>query len=600
MRRPYYWTIITATCILLLIASSRILRLNELGMNPDEISSVLQTFGTPSQIIQWTQYDGSPGYFLTLGAWRIFVGQHPIVLRYLSVLSLLIGSSFLFLIMRRLGSMRAALIVMLAYAAQGYGIFLSTEVHGYTLLIGLLPFALWLTIRYFDYPTTWRAFKLSLLLASLFYISFTSISAFLLLWIYTLAVYRKQVWRWWLPGLIAGIMTLPEIVSKARNSISQTEIFTLTQPSTQESLLNMYRDLVGHDYFFLIWCILFIVATTFIIYHRSTNRPIIALFLWSVGVPILMYFLNLLLVGFSVHYAWWIMIGIALWVAWGLSYIVNKGFLAIMILLSAMMFVFIPMKEYTTYEILSPLQSNLIWLTDHMITGDIFVADPNVECGSPEEWDYLARLYFPLGLTFVEKPGVYRRVWYVTATGQQDVSIQQSVTNGRVPGEFVGPPECLFRLYEAPPDLVGILFENGMRFHGADVIQDNRPWTGSLVRHEGESILLRLWWSVDRTPLQDYGVGLYVMRAKSDELFAETNLLPQTTYPEQGLFKTSLWKSGSYYVEERELILSFPTPKIAYRIALAIYRTPDGDRISALGVNENKLLTLMPLTVMAY
>ena len=137
--RHHPWIILTATVLLLLIAASRVLRTAELGMNPDELWSVWQTFGTPQQILLWTPYDWPPGYFLTLALWRGLAGQHPIILRYLSMIAFLIGSSFLFRVVKRLHSPNAALLAMPAYAALGYGILISTEVRGYSLLMGLLP-----------------------------------------------------------------------------------------------------------------------------------------------------------------------------------------------------------------------------------------------------------------------------------------------------------------------------------------------------------------------------------------------------------------------------------------------------------------------------
>ena len=144
-------------------------------MNPDEVWSVWQTFGTPEQIMHWTPYDWPPGYYLTLGLWRRLTGQHPIMLRYLSILAFLIGSSCLFRLSRRLHGVNAALLVMPIYAALGYGILLSVEVRGYALLLGLLP-----TGVLADACATLiilslkRALLLALSLAAMFYVSVTS------------------------------------------------------------------------------------------------------------------------------------------------------------------------------------------------------------------------------------------------------------------------------------------------------------------------------------------------------------------------------------------------------------------------------------------
>ena len=70
---------------------------------------------------------------------------------------------------------------------------------------------------------------------------------------------------------------------------------------------------------------------------------------------------------------------------------------------------------------------------------------------------------------FVTNSEGYRRVWYVTAEGKRDPTTDAAVRKGRVERDFVGPAD-FFCLYEAPPDPVGILFDNGMRFHGVDFL----------------------------------------------------------------------------------------------------------------------------------
>jgi hypothetical protein len=573
-----------------------------MGMNPDEIWSVWQTFGTPTQIVSWTPNDWPPGYYLILAGWRAFNGQHPIILRYLSVLAFVVGSSFVFRIVRRLRGSSAGLLVLPAYAALGYGIFLSTEVRGYALLMGLLPIAFWLTLRYFDHPSWRRAVPLALALAGMFYLSVTSIGAFLILGIYTLVVYRKQVWHWWLPGLIAGILALPEIIAKAQLAVARTEATrTLPLAPLPEALHSIYWEFAGYEAIFLIWVAVFIAASALLLRRRPIKHPIAGVFVWAVGGPILMYLLNSILGFFSAKYAWWIMLGIAVWVAWGLAYLPRVGTLAFSALLSALMFVPIPMRDYTNYDSLSPLEANFIWLQDHVATGDVFVSDPSVKCGnaSIEEWDYFIRTYFPLGLTFVDNPADYRRVWYITTNAQEDASLRAAVHDGRVEGRFVGPPGCLFRLYEGPPDPVGIPYENGMRFHGIDVMEGERPWTAPLVRHEGETVYMRLWWSVDRTPILDYSVNTFFLR-NIDSIYMESNSAPQVVYPEGAPQETSQWQPGQLYIEERNLTLPFPTARGAIGIFMVVYEWASGERIAAPGVDSDYALLLRALNVISY
>src|SRR5690606_30085609 len=115
---------------------------------------------------------------------------------------------------------------------------------------------------------------------------------------------------------------------------------------------------------------------------------------------------------------------------------------------------------------------NMLWLTEHIRSGDVLIIDPRSDCGPPEEWDYYTRVFFPVGgLQIVSEPEAYRRVWFGVFNGWQDQALETRIKTGRIAGRFVGPPQCLFQLYEAPPHPEGILFENGMRFHGMDILE---------------------------------------------------------------------------------------------------------------------------------
>ena len=437
-------------------------------------------------------------------------------------------------------------------------------------------------------------------MAALFYVSVTSIGAFLMFGIYTLVVYPRKIWRWWLPGMIAGVLAAPEILSKASLAVTRTEATrTLTLPPLLEALHNLYWDYAGYEAIFFLWMALFVIGTGLIIYYRRAEKMTLVWLLWVLGAPIMMYLLNTLLAFFSARYSWWIMLGIAVWVAWGLSFLPRKIIAPALLLLSGMMFAPIPMQDYVPLVALSTLETNFIWLQDHMAAGDVLVADSGMRCGAEEEWYYFIHTYFPTGLTFVQNPGTYRRIWYVTGLAQPDVQQQQAVMDGRIAGRFVGPASCLFRLYEGPPDSEGILYENGMRFHGMDVIDGERPWTAPLVRHEGETVRVRLWWSVDTIPDLDYSINTYVY-SRTAGLMTEVNTPPQLIYPADAHQETSRWTPGNYYIEERDLVLPAPSPRTSVGIYMVVYFWQDGKRVPAPGTDDQTALYLRQLRVMAY
>ncbi len=590
--------IILVSILLLLIAASRLLVFRQLTMNVDEIWSVWQTLGTPQQILQWTPYDWPPLYYLAIGLWRGLVGMHPIVLRYFSLLFFLVGCAALYRVLRRLHEDSAALLVIPAYAALGYIGILGTEVRGYAVLLGLMPFTFWLTLRYFDHPTIRRGLALGLCLCAMFYISLSSVGAYVILGVYTLVIYRKAVWRWWLPGMFAAVLAFPVIQAKLDLVVVRTAATTgVKLAPLPEALLSLFQNFTGES--ILIWAVLLLLSVLLLVYRpRTITRLTTAFLLWTFGGAILLYFLNPLLAFFSPRYAWWVMIGIALCTAYGLSRLPRIARYGAGLLLLGMTFVAVPISHFD--EFFPTIGTNLEWLRDHLQPGDAIFVDPSNTCGPAESWDYYIRLYFPTGLLFVNDPTGYRRVWFTTFENRQDSAVYSQITDHRLPDRFVGPPGCLMRLYQAPPDLPGVAFENGMRFHGADILDsDGVVWTAPVVRHEGETVHIRLWWSVDKPVTQDYSVGTYVISSKGN-LLAEVNSAPVLTYPDGAPAETSQWQPGQIYIEERDLTLPYPVAKSSAGIYLAVYFWQDGKRLNAPGVDENGLLLLRKMQIMAW
>jgi hypothetical protein len=258
------------------------------GLNPDvdEIWSIWQTFGGPQQIISWTPYDWPPLYFLALGAWKELVGLHPDLLRFLSVLAFLPGVAALYRAALRMFGPGAALLAAIAYAALAYNIALSVLIRGYAFMVALTPLALWLTLNYFERPAgqpgIGRAAWLALCMAALFYTHLTAVIVFALLGLYTLIVYRRRLWRWWLPGLIAAILAAPLIAGKASLAAGRTaSLQSITLLPPLEAFSGLFADYVGFAVpLVIVWGALFATATALILYRwrtRTMQAAVIAL-----------------------------------------------------------------------------------------------------------------------------------------------------------------------------------------------------------------------------------------------------------------------------------------------------------------------------------
>ncbi|MBC7810473.1 MAG: glycosyltransferase family 39 protein [Burkholderiales bacterium] len=585
-----------ATFVFLLIAASRIstLSLTDRELHTDEVWAVWQTLGTPVNVALETTWP--PGFASVVYLWKSFVGLHPIALRLLSVLLFMLGCAFVYRVMHRLRGEQSALIALLAYSSITLSAFFATQLRSYILVYSLLPLAFWLTLRYFDRPRLRRALPLALTLAAMFYTSYTSIFPFALLGLYTLVVYRRAVWRWWLPALIALPVALPEMLRVSTVVSQRAQNVGQNLGDILPALGGLYRGYIHQDS--AVWMLLFVVATAFLIWQqRPLKAQTIGVLLWTL-TPVLLYLFDDYLGLYYPIYSWFVVLGLVLWLAWGLSYTPRLLQWASLVFFVLMLFTPIRLNAFTTTE--PRLGRSLEWLTEHAQWGDVIVIDPNwhnpyCDCIQSEAFDYFAQVFFPQGFTILDHPRLYdRRVWYLSTVDREDPDTLNAIRDNRIEGIFSGPATSLLRLYEGPPDIVGTLFENGMRFHGADVI-DEPP--GLLVRREGDSIRLRLWWSVDEPPQFDYSVALHIYG--NGEVIAQSDSAPQLVSPDDPS-ETSRWTPERFYIEERELQLPLTLSTTTRPIYLVVYQSWDGVRIPAPGVNENTVLPIYTLHTKAW
>ena len=177
----------------------------------------------------------------------------------------------------------------------------------------------------------------------------------------------------------------------------------------------------------------------------------------------------------------------------------------------------------------------------------------------------------------------------------------------RLASIFVGPSECLLRLYEGAPDAVGVPFDNGLRFRGIEVLRDDRPLLSPPVLHKAEPLRVRLWWSVDHPLEADYSIALHV-NGEDGELIAQSDGAPQlisvspVNSPPNADMMT--WLPGQLYVEERTIDI----PPLArsssglhdLSLMLLVYQWWDGVRLGAPGVDGEMRLPLMTVAVRSF
>lgn len=588
-RQPNNRIIILVTA-LLLIAAARILRLTTFEMHHDEVWSVWQTFGTPAQIVDWTPYDWAPLYYLILGAWRALVGINPIVLRHLSTLFALITAALIYRIGLRLsGKFQGGLLAMLVSTALGFGIYQSAILRGYTLLILLSTLAFWLILNYFERPTVRRGVLLGVILAAMLYTHFSAMFAFAAFGAYTLITHPRRVLRWLLPVAVLFVLNLPQLPKQTHYLFSQSNFSVKSEPlALPQNLYVLFADFAGEAGLILFAALL--IATLSHIRHLPAQRQRLAFGLWML-TPVWLYVSPALVRLFTdpvagtylPRYFWWVILPFALWTGWGVARASRPVTVSVAVLLVGTMFLSIP-ERYQ--DGVPPFMTNFSLLAEEAQWGDALVLDPNLPDEGAFQWQYFADVYLPNGVTIADDPGDHRRVWYVSVDGWQDPELLDRLRAEYVPGKFFGPWDFLFRLYEAPPDREGVLFANGMRFHGADLVGVPNPAAAAF--REGETVKLRLWWSVDTPPELDYSVGVYLFDDHY-RMRSESNSAPAVI---DAPAETSRWETGRYYVEERDFTLPTHVITATYAFYMSVYQWWDGQRIEAEGVNADILMPL--------
>jgi len=575
--------------ILLVAAAARLLYLHDLPMNADEIWSIWQTLGTPADVIRWTPADWPFPYFMAIWGWKALVGLTPEALRMFSVLVSMIGGACFYAAARRIWNEKTALLALAIYAGLGFSIFLGLLLRAYGILLTFVPVVLLLAWRYLERPTIRRAFWLALSVVAMFFIHFTTAFALLAIGLAIIICFPRRVWRLWLPGLMAAPLPLAHVIANWQFISTRTGANAMKElPPLPQALVEAFGQFAGNGA--LVWLIVFAVASLLVaaalIRQRGGRTRSIALLAWM-ALILPMYLLHDRLGLFQdLRYIWWVMPGLILWMAVGLAQLPKAGRTLAAIGLTALALYPGAAKDYQGDQFHSEITLNiyLLELKQYMLPGDVLVVDPNNICAPTEAWDYFHRAYFPNGLPYVDDPGAHRRVWYVSTDWLQDPATRDAVNAGRVAGKYFGPPTCLIRLYEAPPDPEGIRFENGLRLHGVEIL--SVPTYAGPIFHEGETMHVRIWWSVDAPLDLDYSVNLSTMTSSGS---VENNGPPQ---PLDGPSETSQWLPGRSYIEERELALPYPLGDGAFDLQLIVYQWWDGVRLRAPSADAHDVLTV--------
>ena len=597
--------------LLLAIAAARILQLQDFYFTRDESWAVWQGFGTWSDVIRWTSFDWPPLYFLILDFWVEVVGLQPLALRLLSVYCFLIGAGCFYQILKKHGGSSAAFFGVLIYGGISYTIYTSITVRGYSLMLGLILFAWFVAQKMLRRPHWGYAVCFAILVSAAVYTSYVSIFPVALLFLYTLWMAPNRIVRiakYWAIALLLTLLFLLPLVLHILPVVSQKTEYnlgTVIQPPFHEAMAEFFTD-AFHQGTWIIFVMLLIGMGT-LFWQRKISRFQAFFLLWGIIPLPVFYLLNPILQFFTSNYISWVFIGIAGFIGLTVSSLprwarrIGIGVSSVLFLLP------IPVTEYhiwgSTSLLAHHLSANFDWLRGEIQAGDHVLLAEDQECNIyPPLWNHSLLFYFPTGLNYIDFPAGQRRIWFVTADGSPASPHWEILRRDYVERQFVGPPGCLFRLYEGPPDREGVPFENGLRFHGAQFLRDGEPVPSGFMPqiHEGERFSVRFWWTADAPVSRDYSVGVFLFDSDG-VVFGENHGPPDPRYPVGAPWETSRWQQEQFYYEDREFETPYPLSlqQLEMRLALYFWEEP-ARRFAAVGTDALGMLPVMKIFVRSW
>ena len=596
--------------LLLTIAAARILRLEDVQPHPDEIWSIWQGLGSITDIIRWSPYDWPPLYFIGLSFWVELVGSEPIALRMLSVLSFMIGVASFYQILKKHVSIHASAIALILFGGMAYTVYLSIEIRGYAFMLSLTPLAWWVAQRALAKPTWFLYCAFTVLISASIYSTYISIFAVIFIYSYIFLFCNKEsikvIYSWIATFVIFLLIILPLVIQIFSLIFTRIEGTSQIQlPPIHEAIVEWYT----HSFSIGSWIIFILLLLGFlaVLQSRRITRLQLLLLFWGVISLLPLYVFNRYLGFFGSKYASWLFLCIAAFVA--VSVDLYPRILRIF-LIGFASFIFLlpfPLSRYFVVSDVFEMGHHLSLIFTHLSSEvrakDRILFAEDEECRfHSESWNFPLALNIPTGLNITQAPNAQHRIWFVTADGSPDSPHWETLRRDYVERHFVGPPGCLFRLYERPPAAEGILFSNGMRFHGAQFLQDGEALPPGYIPqlHEGEEFEVRMWWKVEEGLPSDYSVGVFLFD-EAGRVIEEAHGPPVPSYPEGAPWETSRWQVGEIYYEDREFELPYPLERQRLEMRMAVYYWEEpAQRFAAEGVDAVGMLPILTLSVFSW
>ena len=417
-----------------------------------------------------------------------------------------------------------------------------------------------------------------------------------------------------LSGLITVLFLLPELNNMLNLVIVRSDIghkrFIMEPLISAES--KVFRIWFAHGGSFRrngnwLYLLLVIFGISGFYWKRSISRYALFLAFFSIGLLPLLNIFNPILGIYDQFTYSWILLGISASIGYMLANLpVSVRWFATSILLLTF-FISQPQNTFSHQAARTSLFQTMKWLTNNWQANDEIMIAQSESCmplrNNPERaepieyWNELLRIYFPFGIPLSEH-ATANRIWVLSSDGLPD-SAHLGLSEAKyIVSQRHITKDCHLQLFETAPDPLGIPFDNGLRYHGAQFLLDGKPLPPGFKPqlHEGEDFGVRIWWTVDSPISAPHRSGFIIRDADGAQLLAEYDV-PQLTQPADATHDFRSWQPGQVYFEERKLKLPYPLKRQDIELSLVLIAEADGTIISAPNVDDHGYLPLFRIRV---
>lgn len=593
-------------------------------MRPDEAIAFDGTGGTIASTIAYQAADvHAPLYFVGFHLWQQVAGDGELAGRYFSLLQSLLTAALVFHLGRRwFRDWWFGVAALLALGLSSYFFKYAVEIRPYATVmlvatLSMLAFAEWMRLR------TWRwAALYGLSVVAMLYLHYFGVFLMLAQGIYLLGVLvvdRRSapdraglrligqaaaayagafvLWLPWFPTFLAQVRHVGQLVPESQTQIAGLGMAGTTFATNWPTLLRFLQ--IATNGLPLLAVPVLLVGLVLL----RRRRAYWLAFAWGIGLPVLMFLVNLVVPVYEPRYAATLVPGLGM--LFGVSVLmlpVRRKAISLAVLVAVGL-----LTVSSAAGSMTPIRDHLRALEAAFQPGDTVVtvglpsnlmSRYNFTHYAPTAAQYLYMA--DQGATFIAPPmqpwegtdaDLSRCFWYGTSSWYSDPGVTARFAEleaVRPVMQTAGDPAgYLFQRMCLPPEEAPHVFgddDNVLTFLGADVLLT-----------EADVLEVVPWWTVDTQPARDYSFGVYLLDG-AGALVAQQDG-PLMDYWSGDSVPTTAFAPEGYIVGRRQIALPAGLPSGEYTLALAVYQPEDGVRLAVSPAAQYDLLRVTTLSL---